>query len=232
MSTARRTKIKEVNRKFFALDFDRTLGDTNAIAGSLVEFLGVNYPHLAAIIEEGRAEIESTGGSYDVWAALQLHSGLDVGSLIDEFIQQHEDSERFLMPGAKELLEAIDLAGEWWGIVTYGGEDWQRTKLQLSGLSTQPTLIIDTHQKGRLLASWYDNSGQYKIPDELGGGEANELILVDDKASAFDGLPVSSAVRGYWLRRGGPPLLSQRGSVPPHVTAITSLMKVVRDESL
>jgi hypothetical protein len=97
--------------------------------------------------------------------------------------------------------------------MTYGVDhDWQQLKLHACGL-TSNYLIIGTPKKVPFLQAMRTMR------------QVQKIILVDDKASAFTGLPETNEYAGFWLQRGKL-LPSQRGTIPNNVTIIPSLHRL------
>lgn len=220
-----------MTERFFALDFDRTLCDTDKVVQSLESFLEAEYPGLAARIHAERQRVEESGGSYDVVSTLEQDETVSVDAVLEHFVESERAHGRdFLLPGAQELLEAISLNRDGKGIVTYGGEKWQRTKLQLTGLGEESALIIDRKGKGERIASWRDRDGIYHLPKELGGRAVDEVIIVDDKPIELKGLPHDQTARGYLIHNADRSLPSQWGEIDDDVTKVGSLLEVIDHE--
>lgn len=151
-----------MNKLFVLLDFDRTLADTNQLKADFDQLVEQGLERQAALVEFSRT-----------------HPATDY-------------SQKYLLPGAAELLRFLQQQAReqaiGYGILTYGQIDWQRAKLAAAGLLTVPTMITDRTDKGALIAAWCQGKG-YQMPAELGGQMAKQIILVDDKAYSFDGLP-------------------------------------------
>lgn len=108
--------------------------------------------------------------------------------------------DRLLEPGAIELLDFLLTTSRNFCIMSYGDKGWQNLKILSAGLGDLPRLIVSSHKKGLLIANWFDKSScQYIVPKECFSDNnpriAREIVLVDDKVDAFDGLPDSA--RGY-----------------------------------
>ncbi len=213
--------------RFFVVDFDRTLCDTSFVVRQLELFLDGVMPHVATALRQERAEVERSGGSYDVIATLKFHVE-DTRRLLDDFIETYADTEAYLLPNARALLDALQ--AERYGIMTYGGREWQQYKLRLARLDKSPSLIISEKGKGVRIASWHEGGG-YRLPEEFGGGVVDRIILIDDKASEFSGLPQDGSAQGYWVV-GAPLLPSQDGEVSHYVNRVTSLQDVMAYETL
>jgi hypothetical protein len=215
---------------YFVLDFDRTLLDTGRVVARFEDFLMGAYPRLAVSLRNDREQVEKSGGSYDVVAALALQADVPVDEILRQFVASCASAEYFL-PGAEELLGRLKSMATRYGVMTYGGVQWQQTKLQLVGIVDEASMIIPSRGKGVRIADWRSVSGLYRIPDELGGGEVDRVVLVDDKAVEFEQLPVDGNAQGYLLRSEACPLLhSQKGEVGENVTVVHSLRAVMEHE--
>jgi hypothetical protein len=91
--------------------------------------------------------------------------------------------------------------------MTYGNPYWQRLKIAAAGLEKVPCIVVDSSRKARQIASWYDEAqNRYVLPRPLLDGAGaddrivREIILVDDKLVAFDGL--HERTRGYLVSGG------------------------------
>lgn len=220
---------------FYALDFDRCLGDVPALVERLarvIDQLGyVSHDELIGM----RDATEASGGSFDAVAYLRDKAGSDaVAHVLDSYAAASAiDSEAFLMPGAQQLLSWLDEAGHPYGIMTFGSEDWQLAKIRLAGLGGIATYVTDTPRKGRRIIDWFnDTRCCYVLPSVYKIEHAIEsVVLVDDKADAFNGLESIPGARGYWVQpNDGVVLLSQQGRVPRNVITVQSLHEIVRSE--
>lgn len=221
---------------FFALDFDRCLGDVSALYGMLAYVIKstniVDYDELTAM----RQQTEASGGSFDVLGYLQQHlSEQQLDKILLQYQEYEADSASFLLPGAQELVTALRESNIAHGILTYGSEKWQAAKIIRAGLGEVPRYILDHPRKSAAIASWYDDESAYYghlpvalLPDNR---PITSIVLVDDKAVAFDQLDTVPDARGYWVQDASRPLLmSQQGSVPSNVHTVQSLHEIVRSE--
>jgi len=216
---------------FFVLDFDRTLCDTSLVMHQFEEFLRDDYSELAAQLHATREQIEQTGGSFDVMTVLSDVKGISIEDILSRFVEKETGKTAYFLPGAQLLLHAITEAGSRWGIMTYGGEDWQRTKLRLLGFDDSSAIILSKKGKGAQIASWKEVEG-YRLPVIFGSGIVERIVLVDDKAVEFTGLPEES--QGYLLRANADDalLLSQRGDVAFNIMVVHDLDEVIVHEQL
>lgn len=222
------------NNTFFAIDFDRCLGDVGALYEQLVDtIIHLGYANVEEL-HEVRSQVEASGGSFDAIAYLRETAGEEaVNSVIAAYLHATVDMARFLLPGARELLDWLAAEKIPHGIMTYGGEEWQRAKIRRAGCGNVSTLVTRRPQKGEIIASWYDHQrGVYQVPEEYNApGAIASIVLVDDKATAFNGLEGAVGSRGYWVRPSGAQLLaSQSGDVPTNVRIVQSLHNIVNYE--
>lgn len=184
--------------KFFVLDFDRTLGSTvllyelfQEIVESVVDNEAVHR------LDSARHAVEDDGGSFDSITYVQdiLASAGKADSwqqIEDEFITRAHQSG-FLEPGAERLIDYLDTHHYSYGIVTYGGEAWQRLKIRAVGLDDIPVIVTKTQGKGEVIASWRQADGRYEVPGSLNRNSepltVQSIVLIDDNALNFVGLP-------------------------------------------
>lgn len=225
--------------RFYALDFDRTLGRTNDIADEFIAYVGDQDATASTTLREEQHRIESAGGSFDLIAVLRAHLGSEaLEELVEGFLVDYKKST-YLEEGAIDLLDGIVEHGYRLGIMTYGGEYWQSVKLRASLLDSYHHIILANKGiKGAMIASWYDTAQQvYKLPEVLGGGSVDEVILVDDKGVEFADLPDSPFARGYLFTGGVQQVIETSlqtitRDVPPNVVVVDSLRDIVRREGL
>lgn len=222
-----------VPRVFDRLDLDRTLLDTTQLVALFENYLAIHHPELARLVRVARQEIEQSGGSYNILHGVRQHVADGGDQLVQDFSVSVRENKHLLLPYAKELIDAIIASGQPWGIMTYGGRQWQMIKLDLSGLGHVPVIIIPGKGKGKRIAGWQDSDGQYRLPETYGGSIVDTVVLVDDKPVEFDGLPIDTA-RGYLLRpnHATVTLPSQQGQAASNVRTISSLRDVIDLEQL
>jgi hypothetical protein len=205
---------------FYAIDFDRCLSDTDRLDELFYQLVeehsGLDVQRLKTL----RNTTESKGASFD--QITELQKGLspeELNVFFESFItegQQHD----LLSYGAQDFLRALDEKRIPYGIVSYGHPDWQLVKIKTSGLAAIPSLIIDHSHKGEVVASWQQANRAFLIPASLTvtniSMEVESVVLLDDKAVAFDMLP--NEAHGYWVQSVTRELLpSQQGSIPENV---------------
>lgn len=228
---------ENVNPKnFFVLDLDRCLLDLNETMLRYNELVTQQYSSLGARLDRASRTAVASSDSFDTYKYLAAELGdRAVEDLNAMFVKSVENSS-LLNAGAKELIEYLTSSEHEYGILTYGSLRWQEFKLRASGLSRIPHLITDQKEKGRLIASWRQPSGEFIVPDQLlaqfgQSGIFSSVILVDDKPDSFTGLPAGA--RGYLYRNPRYKTLpSQQGGISGAVTIIDDLRQVVDNEQL
>lgn len=223
--------------EFWAIDFDRCIGNAKAAIGLLERVAGELVPGIdVTAMESARVQLESAGGSFDMLHYIQnavqdreMYQGV-LAAYLAEAAAMGEES--LLQPGTHELFDYLDSRKLLYGIVSYGHVTWQGLKIKAAGLDAVPRLIVSHSRKGEIIATWRTDEGLFQVPSELSRGTplvSQSVILVDDKAVSFSGLP--DGARGYWVR-SGELLVSQQGDVPSSVTPVESLYGVVNEETV
>lgn len=204
---------------FYAIDFDRTLGNVEGQTTQLQHFVasqGLAWPEeLTTRI----AEAHAAGKSFDVISYIHsIYPEVAVDILRQQYMAYAATHERELvLPGAHSFIAWLDRHALPYGIVSYGESAWQEFKIEAAGFQSLPHLIVATRKKAQLFATWR-HGGLFCIPPELGGGNYKTLVLIDDRLGAFKGL--SKGMRGYWIAG------DQTGHPPEDVMRVTSLAEI------
>lgn len=215
---------------FYILDFDRTLADSDKLLGVFIEVVNQYIDLPLEQVQKIDADIKAKGDSFDTATFVrdQLAAQSRVGEwdkLQQQFIHEAR-SLNMLLPGASELLELLDVRSLRYGILTYGNPLWQHLKLSASGFNRVPRIVTTDKHKGVLITSWQQDRGSFVLPGEFGGGEAERIVLIDDKAASFDGFPGEPS-HGYQVLDYATALPAQLGEVPHNVTHVSSLQEVI-----
>lgn len=223
-------QTQTVNDEFYILDFDRCIGNTNVLFDEFERTVMDKTGMTAWTLREVRKEVEAVGDSFDT--ATYVRTELNVGNLEGEWQELEEsfveacEKVDTLNLGARALMTWLDQHQLPYGTVTYGEKTWQKLKLRASGLEKMPCLITDNKRKSELFSKWQGSDGRFTLPEELGGGTYESLVLVDDKAVSFDGFPAPPS-HGYWILNPRIELPSQEGTVPDNVTRFSSLEELL-----
>lgn len=220
--------------KFYILDFDRTLADSDKL---LEVFIQVSEEYLAiprSVIEAADADVKRRGDSFDtagfVRDYLMEHEQLSQwDNLVKRFIHESRSLD-MLMPGASELTELLESRDDRYGILTYGNPLWQGLKLSAAGFNHVPHIVTTSKRKGALISTWQSGDGSFAIPRELGGGVADLIVLIDDKAVSFADFPPLPSY-GFHVLDLQNALPAQVGDVPVNVSVVKSLFDAVNSAS-
>lgn len=204
---------EKIHKVGFVLDFDRTIGDVDVALARLysaVSMAGID----TKVIEEARIAAKNVGASFNPMEHVphELHSQVSEHFLATE-------GPSLLYPDAKEFIDRLTQKEIPHEVVSTGDTLWQALKIGASGYDG-PITIIDNPYKGRYISESRTNSGIYDL-----GARARNIILIDDKADAFQGLPQDC--KGYFIQRSEAKLKNQEGKLPPHVATIRSLNEIV-----
>lgn len=211
---------------FYLLDFDFTLFKTHLGSTMFIDELARAHPDEAYEIERRVAESLVTGVSFAIRdATVELIGEDETHDVEDRYIKRAQ-SEVLLFDGAHELMAFISDMGERFGILTYGSQLGQTMKIHAAQLTQVPFLVTDHKQKGALIAEWWDGT-QFVLPRELGGGVADEIVMVDDRLFSFSGLPKHA--RGYWVQTG-PARYDPVTDAPANVQPVLTLNDVIATE--
>lgn len=198
--------------RYWAVDFDRCLGNVDVLFNHYVEVLRDYHAVAPEEIIAARREVEASGGSFDLVRYL-TDNGIVTDAELElagkEYISRAAVDPGVLMPGAHAFLAYLESNYHTrYGIVTFGNPYWQRLKIAAAGLADMPCMVVNSAHKARQIASWYDETTMgYLLPAALREGididarPIREVILVDDKPVAFDGL--HEATRGYLVQAHG-----------------------------
>lgn len=173
---------------------------------------------------------ETSGGSFDtaefVRAELEHRGKLDKWQAIETNFIEASKNYDYLMPGAREIIELLRQHHAHFGIITYGGDVWQRVKIKAARLESIPHIITSQKNKGVLISEWVAKGC---VPIELECQPFDEVVLIDDKVISFNGFPQEQA-KGYQVRTGND-LVVDEAALPVNVQSVESLYDVIKDIS-
>jgi len=205
--------LKPAVPQFVVIDFDRTIGNSNAIMSrfyGLAQAFGVNTKH----IFEKQKQIESQKRSFDPLPLLREELGNDDNKM-KEFKRRFVESKDppILYEDVNPFLGMLDQNNMIYCVLTYGvSKEWQEWKIESSGYSGR-SVTIDHEDKGAEVARWQTADGTYEITDdEYEIIRASSVCIIDDKKKAFKSLPENST--GYWLQRPDATESSKAGELP------------------
>ncbi len=220
-----RTNESTAHDVVWVLDLDRFLlhPRTYELLTDVLSSCGFNERALY----DAKAATEYDGGSFDALQWIETVYSGQLETIEQEFIKACAERgiEYVRMEGATALLEYLVSREVPFLVMTYGGERYQRMKIQVAGLADTPYLIVDTKRKGEIITRWRHSDG-YFVVDRLGSLVAQRIILCDDKADAFIGYPRDQ--KGYWLRQTD--LKSQQGTVEKNIRQVNDIQSIVDDQ--
>lgn len=221
------------SNKFFAIDFDRCLTKGEAFALLIMEILDEQGVISYVELNTAKELVESSGGSFALLTYLRDQGYLDteteakVAQIFRERAQQ--DRSRYVADDADELFTYLLAEQIPHAIISYGENSWQQLKIEAAGFAEVPHQIVSHPRKSDELRSWLSTDGRYALPRIFDGQMVDEIVLIDDKAVAFQSLPPH--VRGYWMRaKDGSLIPSQQGTVPDSVTTVYDFKSVIEKE--
>jgi hypothetical protein len=216
---------------YFVLDFDRCIGNTEKIHEILWAVIESETGILVDTLKATKRAMDAKGYAFDTveYVAKELlnqRHALTWQELRELFIREAKTHD-LLESGAGELLAYLDTQDIPYGILTYGRESWQLTKLEAAGLMEReiPFEITGIEHKGEILTSW-KHGDEFIIPPALTRDftplTVRQIVFLDDKPRSFIGIP--SGVRGICVRPGNHSLLpSQQGDLPGSVEEVWGL---------
>jgi hypothetical protein len=187
---------------FYVVDFDRCLGNIEASFGILKE-----VAHELSIVDRQvfktiREKTESTGVTFSALEYIKANYPMvDLDIIEKMYIQRARlEPDSLLETGAKDLIDFFHRTNRNFCIMSFGDNRWQSIKINGSGITGIPVVIVPKSQKGNYIKKWQDpSSGQFIIPKSCfldnKSKTAKEVVLIDDKAIAFKDLPIGA--RGY-----------------------------------
>jgi len=219
--------------QFFVIDFDRCLTKGEAFALLLIEVLDelgvISYVELI----EAKDLVESSGGTFQTLTYLRDRGYLDAETeekAARTFKEKAKaNRSKYVADDADELFAYLLAEQIPHAIISFGENSYQELKIQAAGFADMPHQIVSHPRKSDELRSWLDKDGRYVLPRIFGGQTVSEIVLIDDKAVAFQALPPH--VRGYWMRaKDGSLIPSQQGTVPDTVTTVYDFKSVIEKE--
>jgi phosphoglycolate phosphatase-like HAD superfamily hydrolase len=212
------------------LDFDRTLGIVENCKERLYLAAGACGLSTGHIKDAGK-QVENDGGSFDPLTFVQDALDTDAyEAFCNRFIAVSEENKELpvLYDDAYTLLGRLQHSDTPYYIMTYGvNEEWQRLKIVASGHPVGCT-IMSTSDKGKQIESEDTFGLRVAAHGTKTEYTADAMVLIDDKAVAFNGL--AKDCKGFFIQRGEL-MPSQRGTLPPNVQTIHSLEELIPNDA-
>ncbi len=211
---------------FYIVDFDRTLADSEKLFNVFLSIADQYVTIPEAQIADAHEQMIRKGDSFDtagyVRGALNDQGKSDEWDKLEKQYIHEARSLNMLLPGANELLETLNRRHLRHGILTYGNPLWQHLKLAASGFNHVHRIVTVNKEKGKLVSSWQQADGSFKLPQEFGGGFVDRIVMFDDKAVSFDGFPAAPSFGAYVVDFDNM-LPSQKGTTSDNVKHFINL---------
>jgi len=190
-------------KTFYIIDLDRTLLDTEKSARLFEDVVADHDVDISHLLTQELERANKLGESFSMQSFVADKLPVAELNMIEAAFSERAARIDLLLPHAQKLLDLLDHAQKDYGILTYGSVEGQKLKIRVSGLGTIPHSITQIAEKGEVIASWRNESGQFIIPTELSpkGLVVEYIVLVDDRVRSFDGLPDNAA--GFWVANNG-----------------------------
>ena len=224
--------------KFFVLDFDRCIGNIDGSFDILMDVVHELSILDRQIFKSIRDKTELLGNTFSALEYLDNHYPLiDLDTIENLYIARAQNKPSSLLePGAKEFLDFLHTTDRKFCIMSFGDERWQTTKITGAGIKNAPIIIVPNIQKSDYIRKWLNPiSAKFIIPKEYFTDnkpkEVSEIVLVDDKVTAFWDLP--PGVKGYLVLGSSTTITKQQLSkIPPSVEQIIRIDEIIGHESL
>ena len=181
---------------FFVVDFDRCLGNIEGsfdILKEVIHDLGVIDRQIFKLM---RDEVESNGLTFSALEQItKRFPSVNVDDIEKLYLERTNlEPDNLLEPGAMEFINYLRNTNQDFCIMSFGDKRWQTIKIQSSGIGVVPMIIVENIKKSDYIRKWQDpKSGKFLIPKQFFADNksrmSNEVVLIDDKISAFEKLP-------------------------------------------
>jgi hypothetical protein len=230
--------MTETIKTFFVVDFDRCLGNIEGsfnILKEVVHDLGIVDRQ---IFKSMRLDFESNGLTFSALEQITKHyPSVNLGDIEKLYLERSKlESDKLLEPGAIDFIDFLKVSKSNFCIMSFGDKQWQTIKILGSGIGSVPTVIVDKSKKSDYIRKWQNkNDGKFQIPKQLFkdniAKKANEVVLIDDKISAFLDLPTGA--RGYYVSGSSSRYINkQPDRLPASVRQVSHIDEIITCESL
>lgn len=224
---------------FVVIDHDRTRARVDAGVDRLLH-LAARHGIDEMAVRQAQASIEADGMSFAPLGFIRellARNGrqAELAQLRDEFVANGSKADQLLYPGVSQFEHGLRSAPSVPHMVLTAGVDteWQEWKLAASGFDGYARIIpvpegSPTPPKGPVITSWQSPDNTYGVAAYDTAGRpvalirAHNVMLIDDKAVSFQGLPAGS--RGAYVVYDDAGLISQgNASMLPADCSITTV---------
>ncbi|HEX5797053.1 MAG TPA: hypothetical protein VFX86_01535 [Candidatus Saccharimonadales bacterium] len=203
----------------YILDFDRTLLDVYAVmelTERACDIVGIEF----AGIGKDQVDASAEARSYSPLETIKMAGGDKLMQFKQGFINL-ADPDKLVFPDGRRYLETLKKKDKPHMILTYAVDiEWQKIKLEASGLIDVPHVITLDPKKGQIIANWLNQGGKYD-PGLPGINPAGRIVLIDDRLRAFEYFP--DDCKGFYLARER----NDRADLPDNVKMISSLDQII-----
>lgn len=218
--------------KFFVVDFDRCLGSVDKSFNLMIDIVKDLDIIDSRELSEARRKSEAKRKAFSVFGYIkEVKTNVDFDLIENEYIKRSKNNPIKLQePGAARFIDCLKAQGEYFCIMSYGDPHWQSVKIAAAGFDGVPVVLIDIEQKSKVIAKWYnEKTSKFVIPskyfiDKI-SRETDEVILIDDKQSAFDDL--TDGIRGYWVENLDSPNAIWSGETHRSVQKISKIDEII-----
>jgi len=229
-------KLVDYTDAYFVLDFDRCIGNTDKVHEVLWRVMEIETGIPATELRMAKYAMDAEGYSFDtvefVAKELLRRASSKTWQHIRQLYVAAAKAEDLLEPDAARLLDMLDERRIPYGILTYGTEAWQLTKLEAAGLVDRgvPFEITQIEHKGEVLSGWKRDVG-FAVPPAMTRTfkplSVRSIVFLDDKPRSFVALP--EGVHGICVRPVAyPPRGSQQGPLPAGVDEAEGIREAIQ----
>lgn len=218
--------------KYYVVDFDRCLGSVDASFALLTDIVSKLGAIDRQTMQIARDKVESRHESFSVFEYVkEAQPALDFGAIESEYIRRVAENPSSLQePGASEFIDYLKASGAYFCIMSYGDPHWQAVKIRAAGFGDVHIELVSSARKSNYISEWYESdTGRFLVPgsyfDDKMARSAGEVVLVDDKPSAFSDLPPN--VRGYWVSHPDSPHAIWQGDEQQSVQTISRIDEII-----
>jgi hypothetical protein len=222
---------------FFVVDFDRCLGNIEGsfdILKEVVHDLGIVDRQ---IFKSMREEVESNGLTFSALEQItKYYTSVNLDDIERLYLERASlEPDNLLEPGAIEFINFLRKTDRNFCIMSFGDKRWQTIKIHSSGIGNVPISIVKSAEKSEYIRNWQNaGNGRFQIPKKFFkediSKKADEVVLVDDKISAFHNLP--KGARGYFVSGSSSSYINkQPDKLPKSVRQISRIDEIITYES-
>jgi hypothetical protein len=224
-------------KTFFVVDFDRCLGNIEGSFDILKEVVHDLDIVDRQIFKSMREEVESNGLTFSALEQITKHNpSVNLDDIEKLYLKRASlEPDDLLEPGAMDFINFLRKTSRNFCIMSFGDMRWQTIKIQSSGIGNVYMTIVQNTEKSHYIRKWLNRkSEKFQIPkdyfDDNVAKTSNEVVLVDDKISAFKKLP--KGARGYYVSGSSSKYKSKQiDKLPASVQQVSRIDEIITYES-